>query len=589
MRRAIRWSIVGVSVLIMALPAVPTSADHETRLSERMTALGHSPRTGSLGFQTGTDVSVNTDLAFWGDRAFDGNWNGFRVIDISNPANPQEINWYNQCPGGQGDVVVWEDILVRSFDAPAPAGRTCGGQPIPTGFEGLHVFDISNLNSPTLVGMLELECGSHTATMAGVQGGELILYNNISSSTACAQQPMNPPAADNPLGDFMDIVGIPLNNPGGIRLIRREPLAGPADPLVRTGCHDVGVIRLNVNKAACASADTINVWDIGTNGTPGGSLTDPELLFTITEPGVGASTSSDPNCPNCTGRWHSATFTWDGQVIAAGWEPGGGLQAECESTDPDVDKSMFFYNANTGAKLGQWVLPRGQDGTNGVEENCTIHNYNVVPMRNDRYIVVGGHYQAGTWVVDFTNPAAPETLAWSDPVALGPGVFCDPDGAMAPQPPECEAGGSWSSYWYNDYVYDSDITKGLNVFRVNHARLAPGLTINQPFLNPQTQMEAQRCKGKPATHLGTNGRDRLTGTSENDVVVALGGRDRVNTKGGKDLVCAGGGRDRVKGKGANDRLYGQGGGDRLNGGGGRDRCVGGPGRDTIRRCESGRP
>jgi hypothetical protein len=578
-RTSIRWSILLLSLLVLVVPAVPSSADHGTRPSENITALGHSPRTGSLSFQTGTDVSVNTDLAFWGDVAFDGNWNGFRIIDISNPANPQEILWYNNCPGGQGDIVVWEDILVRSFDAPAPAGRTCGGQPVPTGFEGLHVFDISNLNSPTLVGSLELECGSHTATVAGVQGGELILYNNISSSVGCIDgtQPN-----DDPAGDFMDIVGVPLNNPGGIRLIRREPLAGPTDPLVRTGCHDVGVIRLNVNKAACASADTINVWDIGANGTPGGSLTDPEPLFNIIEPGVGQSTTN--------GRWHSATFTWDGQVIAAGWEPGGGLQAECESTDPDVDKSMFFYNANTGAKLGQWVLPRGQDGANGAEENCTIHNYNVVPMRNDRYIVVGGHYQAGTWAVDFTNPAAPQTLAWSDPEVLTPiGIFCDPDGIGVGVPGECEAGGSWSSYWYNDFVYESDITKGLNVFRVNHPRLAPGLTINQPFLNPQTQMEAQRCKGRPATHLGTNGRDRLKGTPENDVVVALGGRDNINTRGGRDLVCAGGGRDRVKGKGGNDRLYGQGGNDRLNGGAGRDRCVGGPGRDRVRRCETGRP
>jgi Ca2+-binding RTX toxin-like protein len=138
-------------------------------------------------------------------------------------------------------------------------------------------------------------------------------------------------------------------------------------------------------------------------------------------------------------------------------------------------------------------------------------------------------------------------------------------------------------------VYESDITKGLNVFRVTDSALAPDLTINQPFLNPQTQMEPQRCKGLPATHLGTNGRDKIRGTAEADVVVALGGKDSVNTRGGEDLVCAGGGKDRVKGKGGNDRLYGQGGSDRLNGGAAVDRCVGGPGRDRIRRCERGRP
>jgi hypothetical protein len=567
--------VILVAVAAVVAVAAPGSADHATRPSQNITALGHSPH--AAFFDDPAPVRhINSDLAFWGNLAFDGNYNGFRIIDISNPANPTEFTLYNQCNGDQGDVVVWEDILVRSWNSPAPAGRSCGGQPVPVGFEGLHVFDISNLNAPQLVGSLALECGSHTATLAGVEGGNLIIYNNISSSAGCVDGVQT---NDDPVGDFMDIVAIPLNNPAGINLVRREPLEGPGpaiapDPAPRTGCHDVGVIRLDVNKAVCASADTINVWDIGQNSTPGGSLTDPNLLFTISEPGVGQSGTN--------GRWHSGAFTWDGQIIAAGWEPGGGGEAECQATDPDVDKSLFFYNANTGAKLGQWVLPRAQ----GADENCTIHNYNVVPLRNDRYVAVGGHYQAGTWVVDFTNPVSPQTVAWSDPPSLGPGpIHC-----AETLPPGCQLGGAWSSYWYNDHVFESDITKGLNVFRVTDPALDPALTINQPFLNPQTQMlPSQRCKGQVPTHLGTNGRDRLQGTAEDDVVVALGGKDSINTKGGNDLVCAGSGKDRVKGKGGNDRLYGQGGSDRLNGGAAIDRCVGGPGRDRIRRCERGRP
>jgi hypothetical protein len=126
---------------------------------------------------------------------------------------------------------------------------------------------------------------------------------------------------------------------------------------VRSGCHDAAVILGDVNKAACASADTINVWDIS-------DPRNPILQLSINEPGVG---SSDSN-----GRWHSAAFTWDGQVIVAGWEPGGGGAGECEATDPDIDKTLFFYDANTGAKLGQWVLENDQ----GADENCTMHNYN---------------------------------------------------------------------------------------------------------------------------------------------------------------------------------------------------------------------
>ena len=78
--------------------------------------------------------------------------------------------------------------------------------------------------------------------------------------------------------------------------------------------------------------------------------------------------------------------------------------------------ALFFYDAATGAKLGHWTLPRPQSAT----ENCTIHNYNIVPLRSGRYVAVSGNYQAGIWVTDFTDPASPVTVAWSDPPPLLP-------------------------------------------------------------------------------------------------------------------------------------------------------------------------
>lgn len=210
-----------------------------------------------------------------------------------------------------------------------------------------------------------------------------------------------------------------------------------------------------MNMAACASGHAANVFDIGDNDMPGGSLEDPRFLYTIEEPGVGVG-----------GRWHSASFTWDGEVIVLGWEPGGGAAPECEETDPDVKKSMFFYDADdNGRKLGQWVLPRPQTA----EENCTIHNYNIVPLRSGRYVAVSGNYQAGTWVTDFTDPANPATVAWSDPPPIEP----------------TDLGGAWSSYWYNNRIYESSITEGLNIFRVSDKATGGAITLGH--LNPQVQ------------------------------------------------------------------------------------------------------
>jgi hypothetical protein len=463
MRLRIGPIMLVAAVLTLLAAGLPASADHETRPhTQNVHAKGHSPHPATFLGEPDGVRHVNSDIAFWGNTAFNGNYDGFRVIDIADPDNPVEIS-HPSCNGDQGDIVVWENILVRAWNSKKTTARLCDGQTVPAGFEGVHVFDVSDQSDPALIGSVVLPCGSHTLTTAGVSNGSLIVYSNNSSSAGCVDGTR---PNDDPVGDFMDVIAVPVDNPAGASLIHREPLAGPTTD-VRTGCHDAGVILGEVNKAVCASADTINVWDIGANATPGGSPEDPALLFTIFEPGIGVAGTN--------GRWHSTVFTWDGAVIVAGWEPGGGAEPECEATDPASDKSMFFYDATTGAKLGTWVLPRPQSAA----ENCTIHNYNLVPLRDGRDVVVSGNYQAGTWVTDITDPANPVTVGWSDPPPLPP--VTPPGGGQQVN----ELGGAWSSYWYNNFIYESEITKGLNLFRLSGS--ATGGAIRLPHLNPQTQ------------------------------------------------------------------------------------------------------
>jgi hypothetical protein len=167
---------------------------------------------------------------------------------------------------------------------------------------------------------------------------------------------------------------------------------------------------------------------------------DPLLMHHVDVPGVTIG--------------HSAAFSWDGDTIIFDHEPGGGVAAACEATDPPGDRTFFFYDTESGDLLGTWTLPRPQSST----ENCSLHNYNVVPLRNGRDVLVSGNYQAGTWVVDFTNPAAARTVAWSDPPPkpVPPGtIFC------------CDVTGAWSSYWYNGSIFETNIGEGLNVFRLS--------------------------------------------------------------------------------------------------------------------------
>ena len=466
MSRLLLLVAVGTAALFVSGSAA--LADHSTRPhSANMKALGHSAHAATFNGTVSALRNINSDIAFWGDLVFNGNYDGFRIISAG--SDPEQLNW-THCNGDQGDIVVWGNILVRAWNSPAPAdnpdtpvaeNRFCDGQPVPVGFEGMHIFDISDISDPELVGEVELSarpeadmpgCGSHTLTLVPDLANDRVLVYNATSGGNSAL----PAGMQN--CDWLDIIQVPLNNPGAASHLHREPLEGGH------AAHDNGVILGDVNKLAVASGHMSNVFDIS-------NPADPEPLFTIEEPGV-----CNTGGPLCNGNWHSAAFTWDGEVIIMGWEPGGGAAPECESTDPAVKKSAFFYDADTGEKLGQWTLPRPQDGT--PPENCTIHNYNVVPKSDGNYGLVVGNYQAGTWVVDFTDPARPRTVAWSDPPPL-PQVTSPTTGM-----PVNELGGAWSSYFYNGRIYESEITKGLNVFRNGWAAAS---AIKLPHLNPQTQ------------------------------------------------------------------------------------------------------
>ena len=117
--------------------------------SDNMTPVGFSAR----DVPGSSLAAINSDLAFKDNLVIEGHWNGFRIIDASDPANPVQLSNYEQCahPSGQGDVVVYGNILVRTWDSPANTTHSCGGQLVGTGFEGIHIFDISDPANPVFV------------------------------------------------------------------------------------------------------------------------------------------------------------------------------------------------------------------------------------------------------------------------------------------------------------------------------------------------------------------------------------------------------------------------------------------------------
>jgi hypothetical protein len=444
----------------LGLLAGPPAAQAQTpdfassfTFTANMQPLGFSARTVPLENAAPNAGQYNSDLAFWGDKAYQGSYNGFRIIDISVPGSPVQMLNYEACGGNQGDVMIWADLLIRSWNSPANATATCGGELVGQGFEGFHFFDVSNPAAPRLIKALRMAadttpttgCGSHTATLVpDVARGNLYIYDSASSGSCPG----------------IDIVRVPMANPTAAEFLRREP-AGRS-------CHDTTVILDKVNLVACAGGNGFTVFSVDPSIAPpaAGSLEDPIELYSKAITGVTIG--------------HSTTFSWDGATLVFGHEPGGGTQARCQSTSTVVDRTLFFFDARTGSPAGEFVHPRPQTNT----ENCTWHNFNVVPTTNGRDILVSGNYQSGISVLDFTNPAAVTEIASADPAPL-----INPANAAA-----IESGGDWSSYWYDGYVYESDMVRGLLVWRLDDAAVAGARS--ESHSNPQTMYTS--LSGAPA-------------------------------------------------------------------------------------------
>ncbi|HST81666.1 MAG TPA: hypothetical protein VLL08_08025 [Kineosporiaceae bacterium] len=119
-----------------------------------------------------TETSYNSDLAFQGRYAYAGNYNGFTVYDIRNPRAPK-IATQVLCPGSQNDVSVLGNLLFLSTDS-RRTDDSCASTPSTDGtnyWEGVKIFDISNPANPQYIKAVETDCGSHTHTLIPSKDG----------------------------------------------------------------------------------------------------------------------------------------------------------------------------------------------------------------------------------------------------------------------------------------------------------------------------------------------------------------------------------------------------------------------------------
>jgi hypothetical protein len=174
--------------------------------------------------------------------------------------------------------------------------------------------------------------------------------------------------------------------------------------------------------------------------------------------------------------WHSATFSNDGTKVLFTDEWGGGSAPRCR----DTDKPEWGANALFAIEDGKMVfksyfkIPAPQTSF----ENCVAHNGSLIPIPG-REVMVQGWYQGGITVFDWTDPANPKEIAYFD---RGP-----VDGTRLIM------GGSWSVYWYNGLIVNSEIARGLDVFELlpngllTQNEIDAAKTVQFDYLNAQEQ------------------------------------------------------------------------------------------------------
>ena len=458
---------------------------------------------------------ANSDMAFGGHYLYQGNFSGIQIWDIANPLEPTLTETY-VCFTEQGDVSVYGHLLFVSAENRA-SRLDCGTQGVQEAVSkermlGIRIFDISDPRHPRQVADVQTCRGSHTHTlvpdpkdkgvvyvyvsglapvrssgeMAGCEGGDITDPNTALFRIEVIRVPLAHPEQARIVSSpriFGDLTAPPTHgvavadtaNGAGMNIPRRFLPTMPATATAADSAHITRLFGLMVMErtdtmrtrmlgdSLRALGATVNLpagfFQVGgpsqchditvypAMGLAGGACSGYGLLLNIKDPlhPVRLQAVADSNFA----FWHSATFSNDGSKLLFSDEWGGGVAPKCRATDP-IDwgaDAIFTRESGELRHAGYFKMPAAQTQF----ENCVAHNGSLIPVPG-RDIMAQAWYQGGVSIFDFTDPAHPKEIAYFDRGPI--------------DSTKLVLGGFWSAYYYNGYIYGSEIARGLDVFKL---------------------------------------------------------------------------------------------------------------------------
>jgi hypothetical protein len=417
---------------------------------------------------------ANSDLSFQGNHLFQGNFYGVSIYDISNPAKTTLLTSM-VCPGGQGDLSVYKNLLFMSVEM--PNGRLdCGTQgfpPPPTAgqenkrtlpaaqkdrFRGVRIFDITDVKNPKQIAAVQTCRGSHTHTLVVDPKDKDNVYIYVSGTSFVRQSEElagcsgEAPDKDPNTALFrIDVIKVPLSAPQNAQVVSSprvfmDPRTGVLNALNSGGTHGKDGLQKPSDSDQCHDITVYSAI-----GLAAGACSGNGILLDIKDP-VHPKRLDAVNDPNYS-YWHSASFSNDGKKVVFTDEWGGGLGARCREKDPNKwgADAIFRLQDNKLSFASYYKLPAAQ----GDSENCVAHNGSLIPVPG-RDIKVQAWYQGGISVMDFTDSEHPVEIAYFDRGPIDSNMLV--------------LGGDWSAYWYNGHIYASEIARGLDIFELTSTK-----------------------------------------------------------------------------------------------------------------------
>lgn len=491
-----------------------------------------------------------TDLAFKDNFAIQGNYNGFIIWDITDPANPQiEVDFL--CPASQSDVSVYGDLLFVSGEG--LGGRLdCGTDGVREAvseerLRGIRIFDISNIREPEYIANVQTCRGSHTHSIHEALDDPDHIYVYVSGSAPVRPEDELPgcvgalPDEDEDSALFrIEIIQVPLANPAASRIVSAPRIFEGLDeppPVHGLAPEEMAAVERARAAGAFIYEGGANPWVLNNRMVAG-------LLNRVVEErgGEGDPTAADslflrenldsfvesmrqgPNLRREFGPNQCHDITIFPEVgLAGGACEGYGLLLDVRDPinpvriDAVADSNFAYWHSATFNNSGTTVIFTDEWG-GGTQPKCRATDpYEwganaIYSITEDGKMVFESYFKMPAEQTNMENCVAHNgsilPIPGRDIMVQGwyqGGInvfdFTDPANpveiAFHDRGPISEeryvAGGVWSIYWYNGYLVSSLMARGLDIFELIPSEyltaneIAAANTVVMQQFNPQAQ------------------------------------------------------------------------------------------------------